>query len=290
MEIVKRDLKRFWSFENIVKDGANTPFLGSESDAIHSMENLLLKSVAQQMRSDVPVGAFLSGGIDSSLIVALMQKMTTAPIKTFSIGFDDKNYNEANYAKKVAQYLKTDHTELYVSPSTVLDTLSNLPEIYDEPFSDPSQIPTYLVSKMTSNYVKVSLSGDAGDEIFGGYNRYIFINKLWKILSITPLFLKSLGSKAITSIRPDTWNRFFQANSLVIPNRWQVSNYGEKLHKGARILTSENIISLYRGIVSKWGADENIVLGVKPQIFCPRILFPLIIKLGMLSVSWLLIV
>ena len=134
MEIVKRDLKRFWSFENIVKDGANTPFLGSESDAIHSMENLLLKSVAQQMRSDVPIGAFLSGGIDSSLIVALMQKMTTAPIKTFSIGFDDKNYNEANYAKKVAQYLKTDHTELYVSPSTVLDTLSNLPEIYDEPF------------------------------------------------------------------------------------------------------------------------------------------------------------
>ena len=118
---------------------------------------------------------------------------------------------------------------------------------------------------MTSNYVKVSLSGDAGDEIFGGYNRYIFINKLWKILSITPLFFKSLGSKAITSIRPDTWNRFFQVNSLVIPNRWQVSNYGEKLHKGARILTSENIISLYRGIVSKWGADENIVLGVKPQ-------------------------
>ena len=170
-------------------------FLGSESDAIHSMENLLLKSVAQQMRSDVPVGAF-SFRWNRFINSSIDAKMSTVPIKTFSIGFDDKNYNEANYAKKVAQYLKTDHTELYMSPSTVLDTLSNLPEIYDEPFSDPSQIPTYLVSKMTSNYVKVSLSGDAGDEIFGGYNRYIFINKLWNILSITPLFLKSLGSQS----------------------------------------------------------------------------------------------
>ena len=265
MEIINQDCKRFWSFKNIVKKGLNSPFLGSEIEAVSKMENLLLESVKQQMRSDVPVGAFLSGGIDSSTIVALMQKISYVPVKTFSIGFEDKNYNEANYAHKVAKHLKTDHTELYVSLSNVLETLSKLPSIYDEPFSDSSQIPTHLVSKITGDYVKVSLSGDAGDEIFGGYNRYIFIHKLWNILSRAPVFLRSLGAKAITSVRPETWDKFLQANYLLIPNRWKVSNYGEKLHKVARVLPSENIESLYKCLVSNWVDEENLVMGVQPQ-------------------------
>lgn len=261
MEVIKKDYKQYWSFKNTVQNGISNPFLGSASEATLTLEKLLLESVCQQMRSDVPVGAFLSGGIDSSTIVAMMQKLSNGAVKTFSIGFEDKNFNEAPYAKQVADYLKTDHTELYVSPSSALDTVSELPKIYDEPFSDPSQIPTYLISKMTSKYVKVSLSGDAGDEIFGGYNRYIFINKLWNVFSKTPFFIRSFGGSAINSVRPETWNKFLQAISFLIPNNWQVSNYGEKLHKGARILRSKNIQSLYTGLVSNWDEASDLVLG-----------------------------
>ena len=173
----------YWSLLQVVERGLDNPFRGSDADALAEFESLLQKAVGMRMVADVPLGAFLSGGVDSSLIVAMMQKQSQRPVRTFTIGFHEKQYNEAGFAKDVATHLGTEHTELYVTGENALNVIPLLPSLYDEPFSDYSQIPTYLVCKMAREHVTVALSGDAGDELFGGYERYDMGRKLWSKFS-----------------------------------------------------------------------------------------------------------
>jgi asparagine synthase (glutamine-hydrolysing) len=189
----------YWSIEECVVRGINSPFTGTDEEAIANLEILLKDSVKNQMVADVPVGAFLSGGIDSSLITALMQGLHSQKVKTFSIGFYEEDYNEAENARKVADYIGTDHTELYVLPKDALRIIPDLSQIYDEPFADDSQVPTYLLSRLTREQVTVSLSGDGGDELFGGYSRYMANARRWDKISPIPQFLRTLSANILGS-------------------------------------------------------------------------------------------
>lgn len=187
------NLIKYWDASKVAVHANQNPLkFKDDLEAIESLENVLEKSVKSQMLSDVPIGAFLSGGIDSSLIVALMQKQSVTPIETFSIGFNDNNYNEALYAKDVARHLGTDHFELIVSSSDALNVIPKLPFIYDEPFADSSQIATFLLASLTSREVKVALSGDAGDELFGGYTRYFHSQNIIDSLKRVPKIAKNI--------------------------------------------------------------------------------------------------
>jgi asparagine synthase (glutamine-hydrolysing) len=205
------------------------------------------------MLADVPLGAFLSGGVDSSTVVALMQAQSARPVKTFSIGFHDDGYNEAEQAKAVATHLGTDHTELYVSAQQAMSVIPQLPTLYCEPFADASQIPTFLVSELARQHVTVSLSGDAGDELFCGYNRYQFTSALWRKLKLTPRPLRRLVGAALLSVSTRSWDR--------LAGHLPVARLGEKLHKAAPLLSSGSVSDLYRAMVSQWPDPSDVVLG-----------------------------
>lgn len=246
----------YWSVAQTVQQGLKNPFTGSPEAAVDQLNELLLSAVGQQMVADVPLGAFLSGGIDSSTIVALMQSQSEKPVRTFSIGFHEPGYNEAEHAKAVARHLGTEHTELYVTSSQAQDVIPKIPEIYDEPFADSSQIPTYLVSQLAKQHVTVSLSGDAGDELFAGYNRYLMTSQLWGKLSRLPIPVRRTIASSITALGPATWN------SLLSPiPRLKDRNIGDKLHKGAKVLTAGSIDDLYLRCVSHWQDPGQVVIG-----------------------------
>jgi len=256
----------YWSMNDIVQSGKGTKrFKGSEKDAIQKLDDLLSKSIKQQMISDVPLGAFLSGGIDSSVVASLMQKQSKNKIKTFTIGFKEKQYNEAEYAKKVALHLGTDHTELYITPEQAIDVISRLPKIYDEPFADSSQIPTFLVSEMTRQHVTVSLSGDGGDELFGGYSRYFMANRAWIKIEKIPLTIRKLVSKGITLLSPNTWDCLINNAFKILPSSFMMSHPGDKIYKLSRMLTSNNIYDVYDGLVSHWNNSFEVVIGSKKR-------------------------
>ncbi|MGI0116912.1 asparagine synthase (glutamine-hydrolyzing) [Zooshikella sp. RANM57] len=238
-------IDEYWSVSKAAIFGAQNPHIGSANDVVEELEKLLKCSIQQQMIADVPIGAFLSGGIDSSTIVALMQSMSHYPVKTFSIGFNEDSFNEALYAKAVAKHLKTDHTELYVPPKIAMGVIPSLSNIYDEPFADSSQIPTYLVSQLARENVTVSLSGDAGDELFSGYNRYLLTEKIWHKISFMPNFIRRNISKIILSISPSHWDTIISLLPSV-----KVAQGGDKIHKAASVLTSSSIESLYNRLVS----------------------------------------
>ena len=194
----------YWTAEEWVAAGISDRFAGSDEEAIDTLESLLGDAVAGQMISDVPLGAFLSGGVDLSLIVALMQARSSRPVKTYTIGFQESAYNEAVYAKAVASHLATDHTEVYVSPRDALDVIPRLPHIYDEPFADASQIPTFLLSQLARQHVTVTLSGDGGDELFGGYDRYLEAHRTWPIAGRIPLGVRQLAARGVAELPPRT--------------------------------------------------------------------------------------
>jgi asparagine synthase (glutamine-hydrolysing) len=196
----------YWSAQLAAESGIANPFTGSETEVIAALDALLREAVGLRMVADVPLGAFLSGGIDSSTIVALMQAQSRQPVKTFSIGFYEESYNEAQHAKAVAQHLGTDHTELYVTSQEAMGVIPRLPHLYDEPFSDSSQIPTFLVSQLARQHVTVSLSGDGGDELFGGYNRYFRGDHIWrqKHKGKMPATMRQVAARGLSAIAPQS--------------------------------------------------------------------------------------
>ncbi|MDO8310695.1 MAG: asparagine synthase (glutamine-hydrolyzing), partial [Sideroxyarcus sp.] len=250
---------KYWDTLEVARDGIKNRFAGTPDEAVDALEQLAKDAVRQQMMADVPLGAFLSGGIDSSTVVALMQTQSSRPVKTFTIGFNESGYNEAEHAKAVAQHLGTDHTELYVTPQQAMDVIPRLPSLYCEPFADSSQIPTFLVSQLARQHVTVSLSGDAGDELFCGYNRYRLTNSLWRKLSAVPAPLRSLAAKGITAISPDKWDRM----ARFLPGSARHSTMGDKLHKGASVLASRTVDDLYLGMVSHLRDPAAWVIGGK---------------------------
>ena len=255
-------ISTYWSGAVVAEQGIANLFKGSVGQAVNELETLLMDAVGQQMVADVPLGAFLSGGIDSSTIVSLMQHQSSRPVKTFTIGFHEHGYDEAPHAQAVAKHLGTEHTELYVSAQQALDVVYRLPQLYDEPFGDSSQIPTFLVSQLARQHVTVSLSGDAGDELFCGYNRYQLTDKLWGKLSLVPPPLRRLAAKAINSLSPNAWEKLGSVSCGLMPNFAQL---GDKLHKGAGVLTSGSVDELYLGLVSQWqNPDSVVIMGVEP--------------------------
>lgn len=251
----------YWSLRYAAERGTREPFSGDDATAMAQLDAVLRQAVSRQMVADVPLGAFLSGGVDSSTIVALMQAQSARPVKTFSIGFHEDQYNEARFAAAVAKHLGTDHTELYVSAAQAMAVIPQLPAIYDEPFGDSSQIPTYLVSQLARRHVTVSLSGDGGDELFGGYNRYFWGRNIWRGVGWMPQALRRLLARGLTGVAPQSWDQLFTRCAPLLPRALRVSAPGDKLHKLARVLAVTNPDALYAALVSFW-ADANPVRGV----------------------------
>lgn len=238
----------------------------SEKEAIAKLETLLLDAVDRRMIADVPLGALLSGGIDSSTIVALMQRQSSRPVKTFTIGFGDADYNEAAAAKAVAAHLHTEHTELYVTPEEAQGVIPRLPQLYDEPFADSSQIPTFLVCQMARRHVTVCLSGDGGDEVFGGYTRYLLAQNIWNLARRTPLAARRMAAGAIQSIPTSAWDLLYRGLEPLLPAHWRQTLPGDKAHKLAGLLSAPHPDGLYRALVSVWkNPDDLVIAGNEPK-------------------------
>jgi asparagine synthase (glutamine-hydrolysing) len=242
----------YWTLAGAADSGVRTASRGAARELTDELERTLRAAVAGQMVADVPLGAFLSGGIDSSTVVALMQAQSSLPVRTFSIGFEEAGYDEAVHAKRVAQHLGTDHTELYITPQDALGVVPSLPQMYDEPFGDASQVPTFLVSQLARRSVTVSLSGDGGDELFGGYNRYRWGRRLRTWLRWTPAVLQRGMARAITARSATDWDRAFDRLGAALPGALRYGAPGDKLHKLAGLLGTASDELLYQRLVSYW--------------------------------------
>lgn len=259
--VIAADKLTFWSVSQAAGSAANDPYQGSIEDATVDLDTLLRDAVGIRTIADVPVGAFLSGGIDSSLVVALMQSGQGSPARTFTVGFGESDYNEAVYAKKVAKHLGTDHTEIILSPSEALKIVPQLPSIYDEPFADSSQIPTYLVCREARQHATVCLSGDGGDEGFCGYNRYIWWRQLWKVMRWLPQPVRNGVSSALMAAQPETLSQIVRPLLRMLPNRFRYDSAGERIHKIAAVLVESSPDALYHRLISHWTNPASVVLG-----------------------------
>ena len=255
------EIKTYWSAREAIEKGQRNPFTGNDDDAIAALESMLVKSINGQMLADVPLGAFLSGGIDSSTVVALMQAHSSQSVKTFTIGFHEAAYDEAQHAHTVAVHLGTQHTALYIKPEEALSVIPLLPMLYDEPFSDSSQIPTYLVSRLAREHVKVALSGDGGDELFGGYNRYFWVPKLWKRFGWLPYSMRAALAGILTSVPPMAWDSAFNQLGRLLPATLRHASPGNKLHKLADTLAAKSPEEIYWSLISHWKHPARIVKG-----------------------------
>jgi asparagine synthase (glutamine-hydrolysing) len=267
IELKESDLKKsllpisktYWSLVEAAIYGNNNQLIQSETDIKKDLERHLQSSVKKQMISDVPLGAFLSGGVDSSTVVALMQSQSNNAVKTFTLGFDENDYNEAKYAKKIAKHLGTDHTELFVLSKKAIEVIPKIPYIYDEPFSDSSQIPTYLISQLAKQHVKVALSGDGGDELFCGYNRYVMSKNFLNILNLMPSSFRKVVASGLQSISPQNWSKI----SKFMPILNQYVNFGDKMHKVANTLEAKTLSDYYYMLSSHWQNPTEVVINSK---------------------------
>jgi asparagine synthase (glutamine-hydrolysing) len=243
-------IQSYWSGRQIVEAGLAAPFTGSAAEAVDQLDARLRQSIQDQQVADVPLGAFLSGGYDSSAVVALMQAQSMVPVKTFTIGFEDGRYDESGYAAAVARHLGTEHTALRMTPEDALAVIPRLPVFYDEPFADPSQIPTFLVSQLARRQVTVSLSGDGGDELFGGYDRYFRARKLWNLIHRLPAPVRSTLTRAIGGVPVEAWHR--------VTGHGQT---GERLQKLAGLLGVSSPDVFYESFNAHWPATDHLVHG-----------------------------
>ena len=256
----------YWRLNDVVEQGLASPFTGSVDEAIEAIQAQLSRSIAGQMVADVPLGAFLSGGVDSSTVVALMQAQSQRPVRTFSIGFAEGGYDEAVHAKAVAQHLKTEHTELYVRPEDALAVIPRLPAMYCEPFGDSSQIPTFLVSQMARRHVTVALSGDGGDELFGGYNRYLDACRVWRRMQHLPTGVRRAAAGVLRALSPAAWDRLFALAQPLLPRRLHLATPGDKAQKLADVLALSDGQAFFRQLTSHWKDPAAVVVGAREPL------------------------
>lgn len=279
----------YWSLGEVAEQGIASQFAGTDHEALDLLEQHLCSAVRGQMAADVPLGTLLSGGMDSTLITALMQSQASRPVRTFTIGFEQQEYDEADHARLVAKYLGTDHTELRLSSEDALALIPLMPDMYDEPFADSSQLPTHLVMKLARQKVTVALSGDGGDELFGGYNRYRYVPMVWKKVGWLPGHVRNALGAGLTSLpvgRFNRWSRYLTGNSVV--------QVGDKLHKlGQRLHDIQSIDDLYISLVSEWlqpglvrgGEDPSCIL--KNRTAWPKIEDPVARMMALDGLSYL---
>ena len=251
--------KKYWSLEKIINESQTHPFLGSENYAIDHLETLLKETISSQIQADVPIGAFLSGGIDSSTVVSIMQNQSKDLLKTFTVGFEEFGYDESTSARAISSFLGTDHRELLVTSNDAMKIIPDLPEIYDEPFSDVSQIPTFLISKFASNKVKVCLSGDGGDELFCGYSRQIVGPRIWRILKNIPIPLRKIIANFIHQLPPSSWDRFYYLCENFLPKHLRINFPGLKLYKISDLINTQNLYDVYLSLISSWLYPHDIL-------------------------------
>lgn len=254
-------VRPYWSLNEVIQRGMNAPFIGSDDDAISGLRTLLTEVVESQMLSDVPLGAFLSGGIDSSLVTAIMQQVSSRPVRTFSIGFEDRQFDESENARAIANHIGTEHVQLIVTPEHLMGLIPRLPDIYCEPFADSSQLPTFLVSQLACKDVKVALTGDGADEIFAGYNRYMVADRVWKYASRIPAPIRAAAGSAILSVSKSSWDTLFNAIAPALPKSLRARVPGEKLHKVARLLKLNSRSRYLKSLISMTDDPASFVLG-----------------------------
>ena len=253
----------FWSLDRAATNGSADRFTGSDAEAVTELETLLTDAVKLRMQADVPLGALLSGGLDSSTVVALMQASASRPVKTFTIGFDQQDFDEAAHARAIANYLGTDHSELRLTGSDALAVVPRLAEMFDEPLADPSQIPTFLVCELARRDVTVALTGDGGDELFAGYNRYISGERLITEFQRYPSLLRRLSATGVRSLSPRAWNEVRDILRPIFPIAGRTRLIGEKLHKIADLLGADSMPHMYRSLLSAWQNPEQLLAGAE---------------------------
>lgn len=252
-------IQPYWSVASTVEAGRSRRNDDLEDATVLSeLEDLLRDAVRIRMHADVPLGAFLSGGVDSSLVVALMQAQTSTPVRTFSIGYENAAYDESVAAAAIAKHLGTSHTSLRLDPREALDAVQLMPKVFDEPFADASQIPTYLVSKLARRHVTVAVSGDGGDEVFAGYTRHLWAPYLWRKVAPLPVLLRSLGSRALRALSPGQWDAIFQVVGPLLSRRLRQRRPGESLHKFADVISADSFSQVYERLTQQWPLSSEI--------------------------------
>ena len=262
----------YWSLDEAWRRASTDPLTGTHDELVDQLDALLNESVRLRMIADVPLGALLSGGIDSSTVVSLMQEQSSQPVKTFTVAFDNAEHNEAHHAAQIARHLGTDHTELMVSGEDALRVVPLLPELFDEPHADTAQIPAYLVCKLARQSVTVALSGDGGDELFGGYNRYAYGTQILPRIQRWPKPARKLVASGIGMFSSDALARAHKTVSPLLPGGMRQRLAGEKLRKIGALMEQPNIPLMYRSLVSAWQHPETLTRRREPDSIVDRVL------------------